>query len=423
MFRWSRARPAALCLLVLLAAGLVVAPPVTGAVAQTDDTGFDGGETVFRVELDASGDAHWQVTERLALNDSTDEVAFAEVAEEFEAGAVDLDSVAALRAAVDAVDARTNRSMSVTDRDRTTTVEGDGANLTGSLTVSFTWENFARTGTGSDGDELLYVDDVLETAQGLWLPGLTADQQLVVVPPDGYGVLDAAVSPENGELHWDGPASFDAETLAVTVVGNGAGETDNNGTDAGPGETGDDGSGDGGVLSLGGLALVGLLLVVLAAAAIAAVRSRGGLDGDTDTGPGGGPTDTDGGTAPAADTDDRTDSGAATGGPGTPVPDGDVGTTAASGEETAVAGDGPAGTATIDEALLSDEERVERLLERNGGRMRQANIVDETGWSNAKVSQLLSAMEEEGRIDKLRIGRENLISFPDVDVTEFDDNV
>jgi uncharacterized membrane protein len=57
------------------------------------------------------------------------------------------------------------------------------------------------------------------------------------------------------------------------------------------------------------------------------------------------------------------------------------------------------------------------LLEQKGGRMKQADIVEETGWSNAKVSQLLSAMEEDGRIDKLRIGRENLISFPDVDVT------
>jgi len=75
----------------------------------------------------------------------------------------------------------------------------------------------------------------------------------------------------------------------------------------------------------------------------------------------------------------------------------------------------------VDIELLSDEERVERLLDGNGGRMKQARIVNETGWSNAKVSQLLSSMDEEGRIDKLRIGRENLISFPDEDVTEIED--
>lgn len=67
----------------------------------------------------------------------------------------------------------------------------------------------------------------------------------------------------------------------------------------------------------------------------------------------------------------------------------------------------------IDEELLSDAERVERLLRENGGRMKQASIVEATDWSNAKVSQLLSEMAEEGRIHKLRIGQENLISLPE----------
>ncbi len=71
--------------------------------------------------------------------------------------------------------------------------------------------------------------------------------------------------------------------------------------------------------------------------------------------------------------------------------------------------------------LLSDEERVEHLLGQNGGRMKQAKIVTETNWSNAKVSQLLSSMDDEGRIDKLRIGRENLITLPDENIADFDD--
>ena len=63
-------------------------------------------------------------------------------------------------------------------------------------------------------------------------------------------------------------------------------------------------------------------------------------------------------------------------------------------------------------SLLSDEERVERLLAENGGRMKQSKIVEETRWSTAKVSQLLSSMDEADRVEKLRIGRENLISLP-----------
>jgi len=74
-----------------------------------------------------------------------------------------------------------------------------------------------------------------------------------------------------------------------------------------------------------------------------------------------------------------------------------------------------------DLSLLADDERVERLLERNGGRMRQAAIVEETNWSDAKVSQLLSSMADDGRVSKLRIGRENLITLPGVDATGGDD--
>jgi uncharacterized membrane protein len=51
--------------------------------------------------------------------------------------------------------------------------------------------------------------------------------------------------------------------------------------------------------------------------------------------------------------------------------------------------------------------------------MKQANIVKETNWSNAKVSQLLSSMDEAGRVDKLRIGRENLITLPDEEPGDF----
>jgi uncharacterized membrane protein len=61
--------------------------------------------------------------------------------------------------------------------------------------------------------------------------------------------------------------------------------------------------------------------------------------------------------------------------------------------------------------LLSDEDHVLKLLEENGGRMRQVSIVEETEWSKSKVSMLLSDMEDEGDISKLRVGRENIISL------------
>ncbi|MFC7028007.1 helix-turn-helix transcriptional regulator [Halomicroarcula sp. GCM10025710] len=66
-----------------------------------------------------------------------------------------------------------------------------------------------------------------------------------------------------------------------------------------------------------------------------------------------------------------------------------------------------------------------KLLEDNGGRMKQVDIVDTTDWSKSKVSMLLSDMEDEGDISKLRVGRENIISLsghePDATKSPFDD--
>lgn len=64
------------------------------------------------------------------------------------------------------------------------------------------------------------------------------------------------------------------------------------------------------------------------------------------------------------------------------------------------------------EALLSDEDRVRRLLSNAGGHLRQQAIVKETGWSKSKVSRLLSRMEDEGAVTKINVGRENIISLP-----------
>jgi len=66
-----------------------------------------------------------------------------------------------------------------------------------------------------------------------------------------------------------------------------------------------------------------------------------------------------------------------------------------------------------------------RLLESNGGRLPQSDIVEETDWSKAKVSRLLSKMEDDGQIKKINLGRKNLIALageePDWDGPPFDE--
>jgi len=85
----------------------------------------------------------------------------------------------------------------------------------------------------------------------------------------------------------------------------------------------------------------------------------------------------------------------------------------------------PDGSAEPQEKARSDEDRVMELLEANDGRMKQVRIVEETDWSKSKVSMLLSDMEDDGEISKLRVGRENIISKageePDAVGSPFDD--
>ncbi|AFO56615.1 MULTISPECIES: helix-turn-helix domain-containing protein [unclassified Natrinema] len=64
------------------------------------------------------------------------------------------------------------------------------------------------------------------------------------------------------------------------------------------------------------------------------------------------------------------------------------------------------------EEFVTDRERVQQLLRENGGRMKQSQIVDSVDWSKAKVSRLLADLEDDGRITKLRLGRENLVCLP-----------
>lgn len=78
-----------------------------------------------------------------------------------------------------------------------------------------------------------------------------------------------------------------------------------------------------------------------------------------------------------------------------------------------VAADEPEPASTPEPAPepLTDEDRVQALLREHGGRMKQTRIVEETDWSKAKVSRLLSSMNDEGTVEKLSIGRENIVSL------------
>lgn len=74
-------------------------------------------------------------------------------------------------------------------------------------------------------------------------------------------------------------------------------------------------------------------------------------------------------------------------------------------------GSGRAGTAEP----VTDADRVRALLAEHGGQLKQTEIDDAVDWSSSKTSRVLSRMAEDGAVEKLRIGRENVIRLPEDD--------
>jgi uncharacterized membrane protein len=369
--------------LLLAVLGVVTVPAcaatATGQPFQQVSSDETGENTSLLIDLRANGNAQWTVSTTFNLTSPNETAAYRDLAQSFAEDETPALGLPAFRQASDLASESSGRSMEITDVRRTTAPERMVENGTGRLTLSFTWTNFGRV----EGDRLT-VGDVFRTSEGQWLPGLEDDQTLTIQPPDGFGVVNASVAPDDGTLRWEGPTTFEPTALDAAFTG-----SDPSGPTAGPNGTespnDDDQSGAllwgmVALLGIGALAAMGYFMAQRDGFSLPAASDESGSDGET----------------PAE---------------------------AAASTESAAADDAEEADDAdeIDEELLSDEERVERLLERNGGRMKQANIVRETGWSNAKVSQLLSAMQEDGRIDKLRIGRENLISFPDEDITDIEE--
>ncbi|MFW5919913.1 MAG: helix-turn-helix transcriptional regulator [Halanaeroarchaeum sp.] len=416
---WAPRLAVALLAFSLLLAGVVV-PAVGTSNAQattTTENGTDVGpverpatHTVVEIEVREDGDARWTVSSRFVVETDHERDAFETLVEDVTEGQSDpgYSPDTFRRAAALAANA-TGREMAIEDP----TWTGEIRNDTGTLSLTFTWRNFAEV----QGDRIA-VGDAFSTEDGTWFPRLAEGQRLVVDPPSGYAPIDTPSDrgPVNGSLIWNGPQEFDPGYLSIAYV-------PSRGTSSPTPTTPANTTPGPGAQQTSPLFWLGIVLLVVAVGAggyFYAAQRRG--DGPTP------------GSGAGAATESRSDAGS----PATPTesddvttktPDetasplqsetaGDVGAEATPVDAAGSAQDGE-GDEGIDPALLSDEERVERLLERNGGRMKQAQIVKETGWSNAKVSQLLSSMAEEDRINKLRIGRENLITLPDEDVTDF----
>ena len=345
-----------------------------GVRFQTD--GSDAAPaTAVDISLREDRSAFWRVEAQYALASGNETRAFRAIADRYESGEADVGPDAVLfetlnRRASEA----TGREMGIGNVTYHASVDESAGR--GTLALTFRWTNFLRAGD----NETLVLDDAFElpTAeedrQRTWLSIFDETQRIRIRPPAEHTVTSTSIPVQQREnaVVLAEPSDFEGDgALRITYSPVGA-------TDRFPTEL---------------LAGIGLVAVAVLAAGVWTLRRR--PEGD----------------AAGADPSESGDGQSAT---SPPVSSEDAADAAAGGASGASAAAGAAETDDdVDPSLLSDEERVERLLRQNDGRMKQATIVDEMGWSDAKVSQLLSAMAAEGRIDKLRLGRENLISLPD----------
>lgn len=338
----------------------VATPASIEDTPQSLSTAQDFDRVQFRITAHENGSAQWTFHYERTLDSDSERQQFETFADEFNENDSEIytDFKEQARSLVQNGQNETGREMNATNFEKKAEIQGLDNNV-GVVEMSFTWTNF----TEPDGDRLV-LGDVF--AGGLYL---APNQSLVIEASDGLAFSDVEPNPDQ----------FESETIAesesVTWI------DEHEFTDSRPrvvfvpaseqnagGIGGTSGNGDPEFMMLAGLVLV------LLGGTVYAWR-QGGFD------------------LPSIG-NDRPGAGAA--------------------EATTASPSGSGGSihpAVSDEELLTDEARVKKLLEENGGRMKQVNIVEDTGWSKSKVSMLLSEMAEDDEISKLRVGRENIISL------------
>ncbi len=399
----NRALGIALLISVAALAGAAVYDPGSGGqergvvssdVARAEESNVIGTQqfdyTEFRIEMLSNGSARWTFHFERRLGNSSEERQFREFAEEFEENETQLftDFRQQGVALADKGTNATGRSMNATAFSRHAEVAEElGTDTTGVVEMSFTWRGFAER----DGDRVI-VGDVFES--GLYIG---PEQALVIetsddltfesVSPDGE-LSDGAPS-ESDSVTWRGERRFTDNRPRVVLappsaVKTTATPTTENVADDG-GNTDSPDEDESTVLSSDLTIAAALAILLVGAVAVVALRRGDALFGES----------AEGGDQSEDDETGRT--------------------------RTTGASDAP----VDNEEFLSDEDRVVKLLTENDGRLKQVKIVERTGWSKSKVSMLLSDMEEEGTISKLRVGRENIISLdgdePEAAGSPFDD--
>lgn len=359
--------------LLLVATSAVAGTPETGVLEETNSDEWtieltdvdevDPDDIQIEITVDEDGQATWQIEYRIHLEDETSELAFEAIEADVESNPEPFieEFAAQIEATVEAAQEDLDREMAIHSTTVDTTRQAIPESV-GVLQYEFGWENFA--GTDGEGVE---VGDAIE---GFYL---TEDTSIVLGWQDSLTLDDVAPEPDETRetaVIWNGAETeFVTDepwvTLATDHGDNGDGGQADDGDPAGEDDPDSTGIPLPLVLGLGSMIV---LLGGLAGAVVVYRRSPGEPEQQS-----------------TAQTPDNQPSRA---------------------DETTA-------QAPYDDELLSNDERVLRLLEHEDGRMKQQEIATTLEWTDAKTSRVIGSLREEDAVDVYRLGRENVVQLPE----------
>ena len=353
-------------------AGGAGAVPFEGGFAQMD---VEPDDVSLEVAVGPDGDAEWTVEYRIRLGTDEEERAFEQLRADVENDTEAYTSRFRDRMASTAATAESTTGRNMTVSNATVTAERrELPQAYGVLTYRFEWTNFAAV----DGERLRVGDAV----DGLFLDDSSS---LIVSWPEGYRLAETTPDPSEARersVVWTGPVDFSAGQPRISVA------------PAGPLSA----------FPAGGL--LALFAVLLAAGGALVYRRR-----DDETGEIAGVSAVE-----AEGEPDGEAAGAAAESASTPGADASDAADADGDDEGDAPGDvvsDPDEAPPVDGDLLSNEEQVLRLVEANGGRMKQKRVAEELEWTAAKTSQVVTGLRDDDDLDGFRLGRENVLSLPD----------
>ncbi|ELY56441.1 helix-turn-helix transcriptional regulator [Natronolimnohabitans innermongolicus] len=347
------------CLLAVVSVGVAgVAADGSASAAALQDDGEDDVDSLDdadSIEIDAfvheNGSATFVVDYRFENNSDEEWTTLRDDVEDNTDSYVDAEQARWNDVLEEGVNATEREEMEITDLSIETD-ESHAPREMGHVEVTFEWHSFAYPQLNQ-----LEVD---ESLAGFSLPRDTSFQ---LFAPDGYVIDEVSPSPENQDgdsAHWvseGDPFSSNPPTVLMSEERDEPAEPTESDEESAP--------------SMAWL-IVLAALGMLAAAAVAGwwVRKRRG-------------------------------------GPSAPDPVSRQGPAPVDDEPNGGDGERPP------PELLSNEERVLRLLEDHGGRIKQQEVVSELDWTEAKTSQVVSGLREDDDVEVFRIGRENVLALPD----------